>query len=302
MGMNPEKKLGRGLDFLLSETAREGNTEEMLLVPLEEIRPNRFQPRKEFPPQELEELKSSIQAHGILQPLVARRTEVGFELVAGERRLRAARMAGLKVVPLVVRDLTDQQLLAMALVENVQRADLNAMEKAKACAQLLELSGKTQEEVAQTLGMSRPTLANFLRLLELPKEVQDHVSRGTLSMGHARALLALKDPKAMILLAEECAQKGWSVREMEERIRRLQKEKARAGAKEKPLPAWHREIEERLSHALGVKVKVQFRGKKARIFLETPDRETFDELYDRLTGMDEEVSHGEGQAHEEYLM
>ncbi len=300
--MNPEKKLGRGLDFLLSETAREGNAEEMLLIPLEEIRPNRFQPRKEFPLQELEELKSSIQAHGILQPLVARRTEVGFELVAGERRLRAAKMAGLKVVPLVVRDLTDQQLLAMALVENVQRSDLNPMEKAKACAQLLELTGKTQEEVAQSLGMSRPALANLLRLLELPQEVQEHVSRGTLSMGHARALLALKDPKAMVLLAEECLQKGLSVREVEERIRRGQEEKSRGRRKEKALPAWHREIEERLAHALSVKVKILFRGKKARILLETPDRETFDRLYDHLTGLAGGGEAGTEAGQEEYLM
>ena len=284
--MNPEKKLGRGLDFLLSETAREGNTEEMFLVPVGEISPNRFQPRKEFPADELEALKTSIQAHGILQPLVARRTEVGFELVAGERRLRAAKMAGLNVVPLVVRDLTDDQLLAMALVENVQRSDLNAMEKARACAHLLELTGKTQDEVAQGLGMSRSSLANFLRLLELPPEVQEHVSRGTISMGHARALLALKDPKAMILLAEECAEKGFSVREMEDRVRRAQEGRKPAAKTEKPVPPWHREIEERLAHSLGVKVKVQFRGKKGRIFIETPDRETFDQLYDRLTSLE----------------
>ncbi len=300
--MNPEKKLGRGLDFLLSETAREGSTEEMLLVPVEEIRPNRFQPRKEFPAEELEALKASIQAHGILQPLVARRTEVGFELVAGERRLRAAKLAGLKVVPLVVRDLTDHQLLAMALVENIQRADLNALEKARAYAQLLQLTGKTQEEVAQGLGMSRPALANFLRLLELPPEVQEHVSRGTLSMGHARALLALKDPKAMILLAQECVEKGLSVRELESRIRKILEGKKEKSRKERPLPAWHRDLEERLSHALGVRVKVKFRGKKGQILIETPDKDTFDHLFERLTRLEDSPSEEGGVGEGEYLM
>lgn len=281
--MHPEKKLGRGLDFLLSETVRDQAGEDLLQVPVHQIQPNRFQPRQEFPEEELKELSESIKTHGVLQPLVARRSQSGFELIAGERRLRASQLAGLPCVPVLLRDVTDQQLLALALVENLQRSDLNPIDKAKACRQLLDLSGGTQDEAARELGMSRPNLANLLRLLDLPKPVQASVSRGTLSMGHARALLGLEAPERIAFLAHECEKGGWSVRQLEERVRleRLAK-KTPSTTSGKGLPSWHRELEERLSHALQHRVKIHFEGTKARLVIQVPDRESFEHLYERL--------------------
>lgn len=186
------KRLGRGLDALFSQVDVK---EEDVVTEAEitELRPNPYQPRKNFDDAALQELMESIKQHGIVQPLVVRKSIRGYEIVAGERRFRAAKLAALQTVPIVVRDFTDEQMMEIALVENIQREDLNPIEVAFAYQKLMNHLGITQEELAERVGKSRPHVANFLRLLQLPAEVQEYVSRGTLSMGHARTLLGVKD-------------------------------------------------------------------------------------------------------------
>jgi ParB family chromosome partitioning protein len=184
-----ERRLGRGLDFFLSSAAPSGATAEVLLLEAGSILRNPAQPRQEFPDKELQELAESIRANGILQPILVRKKGASYELVAGERRLRAAQLAGLERIPALVRDLTPESSAVAALVENIQRSDLSAIEKGRAFQKLLEATKGTQETLARQLGMDRSTVANLMRLLELPAEVQAAVSRGTITMGHARALL-----------------------------------------------------------------------------------------------------------------
>src|SRR5688572_1215896 len=233
-----EKRLGRGLDFLIKRTsvppapipgaAPEAGVPapaptllESAPVPgprviaLDIISPNPFQPRREFTPEALAELEASIREHGVLQPVVVRPTGGTFQLVAGERRFRASRNLGLKDIPAVVRDVTDRQMLALALVENLQREDLNPIETARAYRDLLQTTGLTQEEVAQGVGKSRVAVSNTLRLLDLPDDLQEHVSRGTLSAGHGRALLMTGEAEAMRSLAARILAEGLSVREAE---------------------------------------------------------------------------------------
>src|SRR5688572_9059321 len=184
-----EKRLGRGLDFFITSSGTTGD--EVTMLEVAQLVPSPHQPRREFDPGELQELSSSIRASGVLQPILVRKVGGRFEIVAGERRWRAAKMAGLERIPALVRDIADPTAAVVGLVENIQRADLNAMEKARAFDKILKLTKGSQEEIARQVGLDRSSVANFLRLLELPDEVQDLVSRGTLTMGHARALLAL---------------------------------------------------------------------------------------------------------------
>jgi ParB family chromosome partitioning protein len=185
------------------------------MLPLASVTPNPFQPRKEFTPEALAELESSIREHGVLQPVVVRPSGDGFQLVAGERRFRASSNLGLKEIPAVVREVSDRQMLALALVENLQREDLNPIETARAYRDLLASTGLTQEEVARGVGKSRVAVANTLRLLDLPEGLQDLVSRGTLTAGHGRALLMAKGEEAMQSLAARVLEQGLSVRETE---------------------------------------------------------------------------------------
>jgi ParB family chromosome partitioning protein len=252
-----ERKLGRGLGSLLSSDPRptEGRTE----IPLDQIRPNPFQPRQVFTPQALEELKDSIRAHGVLQPVVLRSAPGGFELIAGERRWRAAQAAGLKSIPAVVREgVSDASMLELALVENLQRADLDPIEKARGFKRLMD-GGMTQEQVASRVGLERSTVANFLRLLDLSEKVQAVVSQGLLSMGHARALLGLRDPRRQVELSALAVRRSLSVREVEARVRELQNR----GEKEKGVtlvpkaPPWLTDLETRMRRHLGTKVQVR---------------------------------------------
>lgn len=213
--------LGRGLDALLGGLNPDtGATPgEVKNIPLAAISPNPHQPRKEFDPAALEDLASSIKSQGVLQPILVRPLEAQpgtFELVAGERRLRASKLAGLTEIPALVRALDDRESLAIALIENLQREDLNAMEEAEGYRQLLDQFFVTQEDLARQIGKSRPTLANALRLLQLPAEVQEDVRRGKLSAGHARALLAVGDPEAAEGLRRRILAKNLTVRQAEE--------------------------------------------------------------------------------------
>lgn len=208
------KALGRGLSALLREpetTATAGLEQ----IPLDQIDPNPFQPRRAFPEEGLKELAESIRASGLVQPVLLRRAATRYQLVAGERRWRAARLAGLEAIPAVVREFTDQETLALALTENLLREDLNPLEAATGLQALQEKHGLTQEEIAARLGWSRSAVANTVRLLRLPAEVRELLASGKLSAGHARALLAVADPDQQVALARLVAKEGYSVRETE---------------------------------------------------------------------------------------
>lgn len=251
------KRLGRGLDALIPSLGVD-EEESVQDVGVKEIRPNPYQPRKHFEEGALEELKLSIQEFGILQPLVLRKSVKGYELVAGERRLRAAQLAGLDRVPVIIKEFTDEQVMEIALIENLQRENLNAMEIAQAYQKLMGTFSLTQEELADKVGKSRPHVANFLRLLNLPQEIQDYVSRGTISMGHARALLALEEDDLKIQLAEEIMDKDLSVRQVEEWIRKMEQAKnVSRETKKVEKGKFLEDIEERLRFTFGTSVQIK---------------------------------------------
>lgn len=213
------KGLGRGLDVLLKGMSVGGDQAEVNYIRLEDIRPNPRQPRLEFDPEALADLARSIKEQGVLQPILVRpdsKASHGYELVAGERRLRASKLAGLEEIPAMVREVTDEQSLALALIENLQRENLNALEEAKGLDQLLSSFGMSQESLAQKVGKSRSAVANSLRLLQLPQDIQDSLFKDEISAGHARALLAVTESAAQIEMWGAVVARGLSVRETEE--------------------------------------------------------------------------------------
>lgn len=258
--------LGRGVDALFLDNAVEENAD---LLPLDEIEPNRGQPRRSFDEAALAELADSIREHGVLQPLLVRpMTDGGYRLVAGERRYRAARMAGLTEVPVTVREMTDEQESVFALIENLQREDLNAIEEAEGLRQLIETFGLTQEQAAARIGKSRSAVTNSLRLLRLPQDIIERVQAGDISMGHARALLSMEDADKLHAVAERIVKDGISVRETERLAKRANAgEKPPAGRNAKKRDRFYDEAELALGHTLGRKVRILV-GKDERGTLE----------------------------------
>ena len=247
--------LGRGLDAIFAENAADDRP---TTLPLSEVEPNRDQPRKQFEPEALAELTESIRQHGILQPLLVRPLPMGgYQIVAGERRFRAAHEAGLSEIPVVIREMTDREADELALIENLQRADLNPMEEALGYRRLMEEYQLTQEETANIVNKSRPAVANALRLLALPAAVADMVASGAISAGHARAILAFEGDDARIAAAKEAAEQGLSVREVEKRAAacsKAPKQKKPAAPVERN--AYFTEVELALTERLGRKVTV----------------------------------------------
>src|ERR1041385_6647728 len=215
------KPLGRGLSALISTAPSPQDNEQLREIEIDLIRPGEQQPRNTFDEAKLQELAQSIRATGIIQPLLVRRRGGLFELVAGERRWRAAQMAGLTRVPAIVREIPDENLLELALIENIQRQELNAIEEANAYRRLIETLGLTQEEVAQRVGRDRTFITNYFRILKLPNEIQSLLEQEKLTFGHARALLGIADPQLQRRLAQRIHKNNWSVRETEKRIRTL---------------------------------------------------------------------------------
>ena len=270
--MSPEagtkRRLGRGLEALLGvpsveEAARDGELREL---PVGDVRPNRFQPRRAFNAAALEDLKRSLESTGLLQPVVVRETDGGYELVAGERRWRAARDLGWKRIPAVVRDVDDRTLLTLALVENLQRASLSPIDEAEGYDRLTREFGLAHAEIAERVGRDRSTVANAVRLLKLPKPVQALLDAGSLTAGHARALLSVADEKAILRLAKEAVAKDWSVREMEHHTRspeRLSRDRSARGSsarRRSPAPEVRR-IEDALRKKLATDARVVLTGK-----------------------------------------
>ena len=278
--MKDNRRLGLGLDALLGASTAEPvaiaapppeaparNGDGLLYAPLDELRPNPHQPRTVFDEEELDSLAASIKTSGVLQPIVARRRDGMLEIVAGERRFRAARKAGLDRLPVLVRNVDDHAMLQMALIENLQRRDLNPLEKARAFRQLMQANAWSQEEAAKALGLGRPTVANFLRLLELPSDVQEAVASGALTMGHARALLAVSDPAARLVLMKKIVAEDLSVRAVEQlaAVRPEAKTRhkgAKFDAKKDPYIV---DLERKLSQHLGTKVEIETRGSAGTI-------------------------------------
>jgi ParB family transcriptional regulator, chromosome partitioning protein len=303
MSVERKSRLGKGLGALLGDNYLAAATEgfEVRSLPLAAIVPNPYQPRREFRPEELADLQRSIQENGLLQPVVVRPTGPGgserFELVAGERRLRSVTALGWERVPAVVREVDDRTLLVLALVENLQREELNPLEEAEGYRRLMQEFSLTQGEVAEAVGKGRPTIANALRLLNLPPSVRRLLDDGSLTMGHARALLSLGDPVRMGELARRVIQEGWSVREVEDRIRRWQAplpgaEEEGSGA---PLPGSGggstrgpalRLLEEELGRRLGTRVQLTGRGGEGTIRIPFGSSEELERLFELITGAD----------------
>lgn len=274
------KALGRGLSALLGETERRADGEELSEIDIDLIDPGEHQPRKNFREEKLEELASSIRSTGILQPIILRRKGTRFELIAGERRWRAAQRAGLLKVPAVVREIPDDSVLSLSLIENIQREELNAIEEAHAYRNLTEKMGMTQEEVAKKVGKERTTVTNILRLLKLSVDVQRLIEDDSISMGHARALLALDGHSEQKKLAREIIEKGLSVREVERRISRW--DEPRSGAKKKSiikLDPNTRAAAEKLERRLGTRVRVVRQKKGGRLEIDFYTEADLERIY-----------------------
>lgn len=276
-----KRGLGKGLDAIFAENAGESG-EGAVTIRISEIEPNRDQPRKEFDSGALSELAESIAQHGVLQPLLLRpMLSGGYRIVAGERRWRAARMAGLSEVPAVVREMTDGEEMLFALIENLQREDLNPLEEAKGYQQLIDAQGFTQEEAATAVGKSRPAVANALRLLNLPEEIQQMVEKGEISAGHARTLLSFKNPEDMRAAAEK-AKAGASVRELEALAKKSGEEQKREAPRSTTANQFYSEAQLAVSDYLGRKVKVAGTKKKGVLQIEFYGEEDLQNLLSEL--------------------
>lgn len=272
-----KRGLGRGLAALLSPTAAEG--QRLQDISVDAILPNPHQPRKTFDSDSLKELVSSMRQTGVLQPIVVRPSGDHYQLIVGERRWRAAKLAGLGTIPSVVREATDAECLELALIENLLREDLNPMEEAEAYQRLLAEFEWTQEELAQRVGKDRTSIANCLRLLKLPPIIQDDLRAGRLTMGHARALLSLTSPAEQLKLREEILTHSWSVRTTEEGVKRSQVPR-RAPRRSAELAG----LEEALREALATRVRIVGNERRGRIEAAYASREELERLVERISG------------------
>lgn len=283
------KALGRGLRALIPEAppdetpATAGAPQE---IDLDLLRPNPDQPRQAVDDAKLEELARSIRTHGVIQPIVvtSRQGEPGFEIVAGERRWRAAQRAGLLRVPVVVREMAGTRRLEVALIENIQRENLNPIEEAAAYRQLADEFGMTQQQIAEAVGKERATVANYQRLMGLPGDVQAEVAAGRLSMGHARALAGLDDPEQQLAVARRILEGDLSVRTAEELVKRTGSPKPQPGSDPAPADVHVRAAEERLRLSLGTRVRIVQRGKRGRIEISFTSEDELQRLYEQLAG------------------
>lgn len=275
--------LGKGLGAIFIENDTEDKSGGVTLN-ISEIEPNRSQPRKEFDEQALSELADSISKHGLLQPLLVRPLALGgYEIVAGERRYRACRMAGITEVPVIIRELTESETMELALIENLQREDLTPLEEAEGYQALMSEHGMTQEEVAQSVGKSRPAVANALRLIKLPDSVKELLKENKISAGHARALLSLNSEEEMLEIAELIVQKDLSVRQTEKLCKQAAREKPEPSAPEKK-PSFYSMVELALNEALGRKITVsKNKGKEGGVLqIEFYSDEELTELSNKL--------------------
>lgn len=282
--------LGRGIEAIFLDNTAEDNGG-VTMMRLSEIEPNPDQPRRDFDPEALSQLAESIATHGLIQPIIVRSTGSGeyYEIIAGERRWRASKLAGLSEVPVIIMELDDQKAAQIAIIENVQREDLNAIEEAMAYRSLIDDYGMTQEDLSKQIGKSRPAVANALRLLELPDEVMALVREGSLSAGHARTLLGLKNPTRIIGAANTVVAKHLSVRETEALVKKLNRiEKSLFEPKDTedttPLVDYTAELAKKMTARLGKKVVISGKGKVRKLEISFSEDSELDELVNKLCG------------------
>jgi ParB family chromosome partitioning protein len=276
--------LGKGLGALIPDIETEQEQKkDFFFCDTDLIRPNRFQPRRHFSDEDLAELSESIKSQGILQPLLVRKDETGFELITGERRLRAAKRAGLTQVPVLLKKVSDDKLLEMAIVENIQREDLNPMEEAEAYHRLITQLNLTQDQASARVGKSRSAVANFLRLRQLPEQIKADIIGGTLSMGHARALLGAETATQQLTAWRAVVSKKLSVRETEALVRRLKAEKKKPRVSANTSEKIHlSRLAEDLSRHFGTKIVIKKHGQKGKVEIEFYSNDDLDRLLDRL--------------------
>jgi ParB family chromosome partitioning protein len=276
------KGLGKGIEAFFHNL--EAQEEEVVKeIELRQLRPNPYQPRKYFSEQSIQELKDSIIEHGILQPIIARKSIKGYEIVAGERRYRAAKEAKLQAVPVVVREFTEQQMMELALLENLQREDLTPIEEAKAYEKLMQELNLTQEQLAQRVGKSRPHIANHVRLLSLPEKIQDAISRQVISMGHGRALLGLKKKEQLDKLVEQIKEEDLSVRQLEKLIQQLNEHVPRETRKpKKQKNVFIQEQESLLRDYFGTAVTIKESKNKGKIEIKFVNEQDLERILDLL--------------------
>ena len=273
-----KKALGKGLAALLPESEAKETGQTIHMIPVAHIVPNRYQPRKTFVEEELRELVESVKQHGILQPvLVRRKSENSYELIAGERRFRAATLAQLPAVPAVIRKSGDQESTILSLIENIQRSNLNPVEEAKAYRQLIDELGVTQEAVAERVGRDRASVANICRILSLPTEVQGMVASGQLTLGHAKVILGIKNAADRLTLAKRIVRDQLSVRQVEQLV---EKRSGKAKSRQPAGDSLHADVEDRLRKHLGTKVVIRSKRQKGEVVLTYYSQEELTRIVD----------------------
>ena len=287
-------RLGKGLSAIFGEDVsnvlediQQGKSEvhedSKFEVDVKDVKPNPYQPRKHFDDDKIQELADSIKLHGVFTPILVKKAVKGYELITGERRLRASKRAGLKRIPAILMDFDDQQMMEIALLENIQREDLNAIEEAQGYEKLIKKLGYKQEELAHRIGKSREHVANMLRLLKLPASVQQHVVNNELSMGHVRALLSLKDPKLMEEVAQKAIQLHLSVRAVETLVKNMNEPKPEPVKKERDVNL--DQVEKRLQSRFGTKVKID----EKQIVIKYHGNDDLNRVLEMIGGLDEEM-------------
>ena len=286
-----KKGLGKGLESLLmstdisvDDTVDDENIEGLSRLDIDDIKPNENQPRKTFDPEKIEDLANSIKEHGVIQPLVVRKIETGYEIVAGERRWRAARQAGLKEIPCIVRELSDEQNMLFAIIENMQREDLNPIEEAEGLERMITNFGMTQSEISKSVGKSRPYITNSLRLLKLSDEIKDMMVDGKLTTGHGRALITIEDEDKAIEIAKKVAKEGLSVRKIEELANEKKKKRGKP-AKRAPKSPDVLLVERELKDVLGTKVNLNMTGNKGVIEIECYSKDEANRIIEMLKSL-----------------
>jgi len=282
-----KKGLGKGLDALFQSDQNDSRIAEYIRqeilreIKISDIDPNMNQPRKTFDELSLNELADSIRAHGVIQPVIVKSNGQRYTLVAGERRWRAARVAGLSVIPAIIKDSGQAETIEITLIENLQREDLNPIEEATGIRQLMELHGLTQEQVSERIGKSRPSIANSLRLLSLPSELKDSIAQGELSSGHARAILTIEDNKTRIEIAKRAINDGLNVRQIEDIVKKLNKSK-QVKKNRTVKPQYISSIEAVLAEHLGTRVEITSGRKKGSIHIEFYDESDLERIMEIL--------------------
>ncbi|EAF1583860.1 ParB/RepB/Spo0J family partition protein [Listeria monocytogenes] len=274
------KGLGKGINALFNNV--DTNEETVQNIAIKEIKPNPYQPRKIFDAKAINELRDSIKIHGVLQPIILRNTDKGYEIVVGERRYRAAKEAKLKEIPAVVRDLTEEEMMELSVIENLQREDLSPLEEAESYQFLMKKLGLTQAKLAERVGKSRPYIANFVRLLTLPEEVQVMLRDGSLSAGHGRVLLGLKLKKNIVPTAKKAVAQGLTVRQLEDVINNLNENVSRETINPARVPIFIRESESQLRDKFGTAVSIKRRDKKGKIEIEFLSDDDLDRILEIL--------------------